>query len=108
MSRERASVRLYESDLKDACDRFVRRMWPRTGHHVAEGGALETEAGSPRALFVKGDDVIGHLATLPVTLSIAGRPTDAHWVVGLMVVPEYRNRPIAPLLVEKMSETLDL
>jgi len=108
MTRESATVRLYESDLSAACDRFVQRMWPRRGRHVAGAAAPEADTRPPRVLFVKGGEVIGHLATLPVTLSVAGRTADAHWVVGLMVVPEYRNRPIAPLLVKKMTETLDV
>ena len=106
MSREASIVRLYESDLKDARDRFVQRMWPKDATQVANGTVADVQ--SPCAVFVKGHDVIGHLATLPVRLSIAGRSSDAHWAVGLMVVPEYRNGPVAPLLVKKISETVEI
>jgi hypothetical protein len=109
MTNDTSTVRLYERDISAACERFVQRMWPATGHRqVTESGAADADPRSPRVLFVKGGEVLGHLASLPVTLSVAGRPADAHWVVGLMVVPEYRNRPIAPLLVKKMTETVEI
>jgi hypothetical protein len=106
MSRAVATVRLYQTDLKAARDRFVRRMWPTETTRMADD---ETAAGaSPCALFLRGEDVIGHLGTLPVRLSIAGSIRDAHWAVGLMVVPEHRNGPVAPLLVKKIAETVQL
>jgi hypothetical protein len=106
MSRDASTIRLYASDLRDAHDRFVQRMWPTDAARAAPTVAPDAE--SPCALFVKGHDVIGHLATLPVRLSVAGRSSDAHWAVGLMVVPEYRNGPVAPLLVKKISETVEI
>ena len=112
MTRETATVRLYETDLKEAYDRFVHRMWPGEGSRgerdATEVVAAEADTRAPVVLFVKGGEVIGHLATLPVRLSIAGRTSEAHWVVGLMVVREYRNGAIAPLLVKKISETVEI
>ena len=108
MTRQSSAVRLYESDLREGYDRFVQRMWPRDESRVTQVVASEAATLSPLVLFVKGAEVIGHLATLPVRLSIAGRSSDAHWVVGLMVVPEYRNGAIAPLLVKKMSEAVEI
>lgn len=112
VTRETATVRLYETDLKEAYDRFVHRMWPGAGSRgerdATEVVAAEADTRAPVVLFVKGGEVIGHLATLPVRLSIAGRTSEAHWVVGLMVVREYRNGAIAPLLVKKISETIDI
>jgi hypothetical protein len=60
----------------------------------------------PRVLFMKGREVIGHVATNPVRLAVAGRLYDASWAVGLVVVPEHRNGPVAPLLVKKLNEAV--
>jgi len=57
-------------------------------------------------LFLKGREVIGHVATNPVRLAVAGGLHDASWAVGLVVVPEHRNGPVAPLLVKKLNEAV--
>jgi hypothetical protein len=101
-------VRLYEPDLAEACDRFTRRVWPESGD--AGGNALDSGTGTrpPRVLFLKDGEVIGHVATAPVRLAVRGRLRDASWAVGLVVLPEHRNGPVAPLLMRKLSEEVDI
>ncbi len=103
MTRESYAVRLYEPELAEACDRFIRRTWPKEGDGPSPGGVAP-----PRVLFLKGSEVIGHVATTPVRLAVAGRLLDASWAVGLVVVPEHRNGPVAPMLVKKLNEAVDV
>jgi hypothetical protein len=98
---------MYEPELAEACDRFTRRVWPKTDERSSAPGAAQADS-PPRVLFLREGEVIGHVATIPVRLAVEGRLRDASWAVGLMVVPEHRNGPVAPLLVKKLNETVDL
>ena len=49
MTRESYAVRLYEPELAEACDRFIRRTWPKEGDGPSPGGVAP-----PRVLFLKG------------------------------------------------------
>jgi hypothetical protein len=100
------SVCLYHSGLAAALERFVQRVWPKELPAPSQTSASDP-AGSPIFLFLKGEDVIGHIATLPVRLQLPSGSLTAHWVVGFMVLREYRNGPIGPLLIKKVNETLD-
>lgn len=108
MTREGHAVRLYEPELAEACDRFARRVWPKSDDRGGTGGYGDAEAMPPRVLFLKGGEVIGHVATVPVWLAVAGRLLDASWAVGLVVVPEHRNGPVAPLLMKKLNEAVEI
>jgi len=104
-------VRLYEPALAEACDRFVHKVWPRTGDAEAHHNAADqsgSEAPPPRVLFLKGAEVIGHVATVPVHLAVAGQVVNASWAVGLMVLPEHRNGPVAPLMMKKLNQTVEI
>lgn len=110
MSDEEFRVCLYDAGLAESLDRFIQRTWP--GHRVSkDSSGLRTLPPQPRAptfLFLKREEVLGHITTLPVRLHCGSRVVPAHWLVGFMVLPEFRNRPIGPLLVRKVNQTLDL
>ena len=107
MARGAYAVRLYEPELAEACDRFIRRVWPRPDERGP--AAVNGDASAPiRVLFLKEQEVIGHLATMPVRLTVKGCVLDAAWAVGLVVLPEHRNGPVAPLLVKKLNEAMDI
>jgi hypothetical protein len=95
---------LYDPELAEACERFIRRVWPRDGDDLRADTAASQP---PRVLFLKEQEVIGHVATVPVRLAVRGRLLDASWAVGLVVLPEHRNGPVAPLLVKKLNEAMD-
>jgi hypothetical protein len=100
------NVCLYHGGLAPALERFVQRVWPKDRSEGSQGSASEPPS-SPIFLFLKGQEVIGHIATVPVRLHIRSGISTAHWVVGFMVLPEFRNGPIGPLLIKKVNETLD-
>jgi Acetyltransferase (GNAT) family len=100
------SVCLYHSGLAPALERFVQRVWPKDSSTRFQASASEPPS-SPIFLFLKGPEVIGHIATVPVWLHSPSGNHMAYWVVGFMVLPEYRNGPIGPLLIKKVNETLD-
>jgi hypothetical protein len=101
------AVRLYEPQLAAACERFVQRVWPMEEDGATAGGQ-EDGIPPPRVLFLKDQEVIGHVATVPVRLAVTGRLRDASWAVGLVVLPEHRNGPVAPLVVKKLNEAVDI
>jgi hypothetical protein len=55
----------------------------------------------PTFLFVAGGRALGHLTTLPVRLWNGGRLVAAHWLKGLMVLPEARNGPVGYYLLRE-------
>jgi len=111
------TVALYNSQHAAAFHKFVDYFWPRKGTTAAgPGSAGEANAGGPEGfenkpptfLFLKDEEVIGHIASLPVRFSTRSATTPAHWVVGFMVLPEHRNGLVGPCLIKKVNETLDL
>ena len=107
MAKGSYAVRLYEPELADACDRFVRRTWPKDDARRAAGVDGDAPA-PPRVLFLRDGEVIGHVASVPVRLAVRGRLLDASWAVGLVVVPEHRNGPVAPLLVKRLNDAVSI
>lgn len=106
MSRDIARVAIYDPSMAEALERFARVAWPRPGR--AESRAEPPpRTRAPTFVFLKGDDVIGHLATIPVQLDSPGGGIAAHWIVGFMVLPEHRNGLVGPLLIREASRVLD-
>jgi hypothetical protein len=106
MAKGSYAVRLFEPELAEACDRFIQRVWPKS--ESEDRGANGDANGPPRVLFLKEREVIGHVATTPVRLAVGGRLHDASWAVGLVVLPEHRNGPVAPLVVKRLNEAVGI
>jgi hypothetical protein len=106
MAKGGYAVRLYEPELAAACERFVQRVWPSDGDRSQTDN--HGHGTPPRVLFLKEQEVIGHIATAPVRLTVGGRLREASWAVGLVVLPEHRNGPVAPLVVKKLNEAVDI
>src|SRR5882757_349874 len=103
MNREVAKVSLYDQGMDEAFDRFCRAIWPNSRSRASSSaarfdGGQEGQAAStldpPTFVFVKGDDIVGHVTTIPVQLSSFAKTVAAHWIVGFMVLPEHRNGQI--------------
>jgi len=116
MSREVARVALYDRNMEEAFDRFCHVVWPGSrsrGSSLAGrssgggGGRAGSSQDPPKFVFVKGADIVGHVATIPVQLTSVAGSVAAHWIVGLMVHPEHRNGLIGPLLIKEVNRTLD-
>lgn len=115
MSRDSYSVRLFDHDLALALQKFHNKVWPA---RADPQGTLRANALDPRDtsgkpgslppifLFLKNEEVIGHLGTMPVEVQCGNDRFPAHWVVGLMVLPEFRNGLVGPQLIKKVNETL--
>lgn len=116
MGKESARVCLYVDHLAGALDEFCRTVWPNshqngqlsspTSGPKVSSGDLKTQA-APTFLFLKEEKVIGHVATIPVRLSTVSGVVSAHWIVGFMVLPEYRNGLVGPLLIKEVNRVLD-
>jgi|SRR5579859_194573 len=116
MSREIAKVSQYDRSMDDAFDRFCRVVWPNSKSRAVASAARsnvsrERPAGaiqdSPTFVFLKGDDIVGHVTTIPVQLTSFARTVSAHWIVGFMVLREHRNGLVGPLLIKEVNRTLD-
>ena len=105
------TVTVYKPALAGELRKFVRRFWP---NNFGEGGTpLSSEQfreeptnTHPTFLFLKDHEVIGHITAIPVQVACRSHYVPAYWVVGFMVLPEYRNGLIGPLLIKKENETL--
>jgi len=116
MSREVAKVCLYDESMAEAFDRFCQVIWPNAGDRESAPAARveedqERHAGADQDpqtfVFVKGNDIVGHVTTIPVQLSSYGKTVAAHWIVGFMVHPEHRNGLVGPLLIKEVKRRLD-
>src|SRR5262245_55677658 len=98
--------------MAEAFGRFCRAIWPNSSNQAPSSSAVsaERQAGQvepPTFVFVKGDDIVGHVATIPVQLSALANTVAAHWIVGFMVLPEHRNGLVGPLLIKEVNRSLD-
>src|SRR5204862_6790111 len=117
MNREVDKVSLYHQAMYDAVDRFCRAIWPSSRNRASSStarfdGGQQGQAGStqdpPTFVFVKGDDIVGPVTTIPVPLSAFAKTVAAHWIVGLMVLRERRKGIVGQLLIDEVSRTQDL
>jgi hypothetical protein len=116
MSREVARVSLYDRSMDAALDRFCQVIWPNSRNRVSTS-ALPSDAGPegqagatrdpPTFVFLKGDDIVGHVTTIPVQLTSFAKTVAAHWIVGFMVLPEHRNGLVGPLLIKEVNRSLE-
>lgn len=116
MSREIARVALYDQSMAEALDRFCQLVWPNSRSRASSPVGRPVERAEwhaapaqdpPTFVFLKGDDIVGHVATIPVQLSSFSEIVAAHWIVGLMVLPEQRNGLVGPLLIKEVNRSLD-
>ena len=102
------SVCLHEPSLESAFQDFHRKVWPSKNLSAGDTptnvhpGAVS----SPVFLFLKSREIIGHLGTMPATVRNGQRTVGGHWIVGLMVLPEFRNGLVGPQLIKKVNDTL--
>lgn len=108
MATENCTVCLYYEGLNESLQKFATRVWPANDLTSEEGQSVAMKPRSPVFLFLRDEEVLGHIATIPVQLSANHQIFPGHWVVGFMVLPEYRNGLIGPLLIKKVNENLDL
>jgi len=114
--KEAARVCLYDERYADAYQKFCQTVWPRarTAMSRHEGIEESPSAGSspnrhpaPIFLFLKDGEVVGHVASSPIHLWWGGKEIEAHWIVGFMVLPQYRNGLVGPLLIKEVNRVLD-
>src|SRR6267378_7113320 len=116
MNREVAKVSLYDQSMDEAFDRFCHAIWPNSRNRASssavrsdggQGGQAGSTQDPPTFVFVKGDDIVGHVTTIPVQLTSFAKTVAAHWIVGFMVLPEHRNGLVGPLLIKEVNRSLD-
>lgn len=116
MSREVAKVFRYDRSMAEAFERFRQVIWPSSRTRASspaerpdEGRQSQADSAqdSPTFVFVKGEDIVGHVTTIPVQLSSYAKTVAAHWIVGFMVLPEHRNGLVGPLLIKEVNRSLD-
>jgi hypothetical protein len=104
-------VVLFQPEMAEELRNFVRQFWRTSSYLNSEPSPgpqnrISSTGRTPTFLFLKDTEVIGHVSTIPVRLCSRSAIMSSHWVVGFMVLPEYRNGLIGPLLIRKVNETL--
>jgi GNAT superfamily N-acetyltransferase len=89
---------------------FYRAVWDpgATADSVRASRAAAAESNpvspgheSPTVLFLRDGRALGHLTTIPTRVWSGGTERPAHWLKGLMVLPEYRNGPVGFALAKE-------
>lgn len=112
--KEEARVALYEDHLASALDEFCQIAWPQARPSASVSALSNAEvsrervARPPMFLFLKGEKVVGHVSTIPVRLWMGYDIRSAHWLVGFMVLPDFRNGLVGPLLIKETNRRLDV
>jgi GNAT superfamily N-acetyltransferase len=95
---------------------FIRATWDphataesvrRSRHSAAAANPVSPGEESPNFIFLQDGKVLGYVGTIPIRVWTGkdGRP--AHWVKGLMVLPEFRNGPVGFLVLKEAARNLD-
>ncbi len=107
---------MYGEHLAPAFHEFCRVIWPGSSPEIVPGQAIPASQANtgqpsppdaPTFVFLKDEKVVGHVTTIPVRLSIPSGVKAAHWIVGFMVLPEYRSGLVGPLLIKEVNRALD-
>ena len=107
---------MYGEHLAGAFHEFCRVIWPGTSRESVSPQVIPdsrpdtgqpSPPDAPTFVFLKDEKIVGHVTTIPVQLSIPSGVKAAHWVVGFMVLPEYRNGLVGPLLIKKVNRELN-
>jgi GNAT superfamily N-acetyltransferase len=94
---------------------FYRKVWDRQATFdrvltARRKAARENVHGVgidvPTYIFLNEGMVAGHVTTIPIRIARGGRVIDAHWLKGLMVLPEYRNGPVGYHVLRRAVEDL--
>ncbi len=109
-SSKRAMVTRVQPTHASAVAAFLRQVWdPEATAEVVLQNLREGGDGAPPTFICLRDDrVIGYVTTLPFRLWCGGSENDAHWIKGLMVLPEYRNGPVGHALAKEAALRLPL
>ena len=62
---------------------------------------------SPNFIFLQDGKVLGYVGTIPIRVWTGNGERPAHWVKGLMVLPEFRNGPVGFLVLKEAARNLD-
>ncbi len=77
-------------------------------HAAAASNPVSPGDPPPTFLFLRAGQVIGFVTTLPFRLWFDGHDHGAHWLNGLMVLPEFRNGPIGYVLLKEAVRHLPI
>ncbi|HVB34895.1 MAG TPA: GNAT family N-acetyltransferase [Patescibacteria group bacterium] len=61
----------------------------------------------PSFIFLQDDRVLGYVGTIPIRVWSGSEERPAHWIKGLMVLPEFRNGPIGFSLLKEAVRNLN-
>jgi hypothetical protein len=104
-------------DNTDAVAGFFRKVWTedatgeRLRHARAEAARLNPSAPGadiPAVVYLRDEAVVGHLGTVPVKFWNGRLETPAHWLKGLMVLPEHQNGPVGFAVLKEMLKHVEL
>lgn len=108
----------YHEGLAESFAKFREVFWPSDGRTGDSEKAQDKPSGSsgrgvqrespPTFLFLKDSEVLGHITSLSVNIWFKGTCASAYWVVGFMVLPEYRSGPVGVSIIKKVNETLPI
>ena len=113
--RSSASVVRAGDEHVAALAAFYRRVWDpaATPAQVSSTRAREAERNpiapgepNPAFLFMLGDEVVGHLAALPLLVGAGATRLPAHCLKGLWVLPEHRRGPVGFMVLRTATQAL--
>lgn len=111
----RAEVALATDAHAPRLAEFFRQVWDSdaTAESVLAGRASAAASNPvnpgqppPAFLFLADGRVVGYVGSIPVRLWNGTEEFSAHWVKGLMVLPEFRNGPIGFMVLKEAVKHL--
>ena len=104
-----------EDQHAPALAEFYRQVWDpaATPERVRQARAAAAAANPvvpgediPTFLLLQAGRALGHVTTIPTRLSTASGERPAHWLKGLMVLPEHRNGPVGMMVLKEAVRLL--
>ena len=118
MTQGKTSVEVIRVDDRHtaALASFIQKTWDPTASEERVRRARAASASDnpaahgtepPTFLLMSGGQPLGHVTTIPIRLWRSGGELPAHWVKGLMVLPEHRNGPVGFYVLKEAVTQLD-
>jgi GNAT superfamily N-acetyltransferase len=95
---------------------FIRATWDsrattesvhRSRLSAAAANPVSPGEESPNFVFLQDGRVLGYVGTIPIRVWNGKNERPAHWVKGLMVLPEFRNGPVGFLVLKEAVRNLE-
>jgi len=110
-------VELVSDSIAEPIAAFFRSVWDESSTAESVRGARHLAAVSnpsvpcaepPAVAYLRDEEVIGYLGTIPTSFWDGNAEIPGYWLKGFMVLPEYRNGPVGFSMLKEILKYVEV